>query len=965
VNVLVERPVGGQDRALRAGASVRAVDVRLLGPLEVRDGDGALVPVPGGQQRALLVLLALDPGRVVSVDRIVAELWRDDSPAQPTNALHVVVSKLRRALGADAVETVPPGYRLVVDEGAVDASRASLSVARARSAAESGDHARALDELDAALALWRGPVLDEFAELPAARAAAARLDEVRASATEARIDAVLALGRPDDAVAAARAGVHTWPYRERLHAQLMLALYRNGQQVDALRAFADARRVLGEDLGLEPGGELRRLEAAILAHDESLAGPTTRPPTAVAAHPGAVGASFTPVGNLRASLTSFVGREGELSALTDLLGRHRLVTLVGAGGCGKTRLALEHARAVATGLAGGAWFVGLEAVDGPVAVDGAFAAALGVADLDPTGPASGVAPTLADRAVPRLAGRSTLLVVDNCEHVLDAAARVVVDLLERLPDTQVLATSREPLRAPGEAVMVVPPLGREAAVALFTDRARAVSSRVEIDAVAAADLCDGLDGMPLAIELTAARANAFTVEQLLDRLDDRFRPVGGGPRVVLPRHQTLRAVTDWSHDLLFEPERAVFRRLAVFAGGCTLDAAEAVCAGGVVHADDVADIVARLVDKSLVVADRGRYRMLISLAQYARERLVERGEDHEVSSRHAEWFAELALRSFHDWREPGGRDQTWWMGRIAADLDNARRAIDWAVACEDPLAATLAGGLGWYWWHAGRAAEGVERLGAVLAALPDDAADRSLALTWYSRLAVEVGDLGRARDAADAALAAMGDADDVALASLAEAVLTRVAQAEGDLGAARRHARSATAAHEPVDRPWNRGIAGILRATEATLDGDHAAAEDHLSRAIAELGQVGDVAATVIASDALLRSQRTRGATTDATRTARAAAELARRHGLRGWDAMLGVQLGMLAADGGDHDAAQAYLESSAAVADELGLSAVADEARRAVAALGVVSEQIAPPPGGGGGGGGGGGAGGGGGGGG
>jgi hypothetical protein len=407
----------------------------------------------------------------------------------------------------------------------------------------------------------------------------------------------------------------------------------------------------------------------------------------------------------------------------------------------------------------------------------------------------------------------------------------------------------------------------------------------------------------------------------------------------------LRAVTDWSHDLLFEPERAVFRRLAVFAGGCTLDAAEAVCAGGIVHGDDVADVIARLVDKSLVVADHGRYRLLISLAEYARERLAEHGEDDHAAARHAAWFADLAIRSFHDWREPGGRDQTWWMVRIAADLDNVRRAIDWAVAHHDPVALGLAGGLGWYWWHAGRAAEGVARLGAALASVPGERPDRTLALTWFARLAAEVGDLGVAAEAADAALAAASDADDPALASLADAVLTRVAQARGDGAAARSHARRATEAHEQVDRPWNRGIAGILRATEATLDGDHAAAEDHLARAIADLGQVGDVAATVIASDALLRSQRARGASDDAARTARTAAEVARRHGLRGWEAVLGVQLGLLAAEAGDHVAAAAHFEAAGALADDLGLTTVADEARAAAADADRIPSIGAPGP--------------------
>ena len=884
----------------------------------------------------------MNPGVALSAERLVDELWGDNTPQQPANALHIVVSKLRRAIGADAVERRPPGYCLAVAPDAIDACRFESLVDRAGSCTAGGDSAGAIALLDEALALWRGAALEEFPELRTAVEAASRLDEVRATAVEQRLAAMLAAGHSDDVVHDALRAVAQWPYRERLRASLMLAFYRSGRQADALRAFSDARDVLAEELGLDPGPELRALEAAILAHDPSLDSPATSV-AATGASPQQPPPPLCETGNLRAGLTSFVGRDADMEALDELLRLHRLVTLIGPGGCGKTRLALEFGRSHAEQYDGGVWFIALDSISSGSAIDGAVSSAFGFGDADLAGGSVTAAASLPDRVAGRLSNRRALIVIDNCEHVIDDAAAFAVDLVERLPQLAVLATSREGLRVAGEAVWLVPPLDSAAAAALFADRARAASPR--FDPVATIDgvdrLCAELDGMPLAIELIAARANAFTVEQMQERLADRLQSISAGTRGTLPRHQTLNAVTDWSHDLLFEAERAMFRRLSIFTGGCTLEAAEGVCGGEPIDPVDVAEMLARLVDKSLVIAENGRYRMLITLAEYGRARLAESGELEATSRGAAHWFGELALRSFSDWRTPGGRDQAWWMRHINADLDNIRRALEWSITREDSDAAgRLAGGLGWYWWHTGRAAEGVTWINRVFEV--SDLAEhgtRGLTLTWLSRLCFDTGDYERAQNTARSALDTLTADDDPALESLAEFVLFRVAVAAVYSTAPNsRSTINRSTAH--VARPWNQGITAVLRTSEAILAGDHTAAEQELATATRLLRNVGDVAALVLASHELLRLQLARHAFEDADRTARDAIALAEQYELHGWVAVLSNELGAISRQSGDTNASHQHHTRALHLARELGLTAVQTAASEGITAT---SQEIEP----------------------
>ena len=560
------------------------MQVRLFGELEAEQA-GVPVPVHGAKQRALLALLALRPGQPVSADQLIDALWGDGQAAHPANALQAQIGQLRRTLGAAAIITTDAGYALNVGPDDVDASRFEQLVAKGRRLFEEGEIALASTALGEALRLRRGEPLTEFAYSGFADAERARLEELLLVAIETRVEADLALGRHGELVGELEALCREHPLRERLRELLMLALYRAGRQAEALRAYTEARDYLVDELGIDPGPALRELEARILAQDPSLA----------AAGPAGFQAAPAPMatGNLREQLSSFVGRSAELQELSEAVRSGRLVTLIGPGGVGKTRLAVEAAATLRQEHRDGAWLVEFASVTEPDGVAPAVAGALGAATaglIGPPSPASTV-----ELIVRYLAGRSLLVVFDNCEHVIGQAAALAETLAGTVPGLRLIATSREPLGVPGEVLVPVGPLALPAAVELFADRARAVRpgftadghTRPVID-----DICGRLDGLPLAVELAAARLRSLTLATLAERLDDRFRLLTGGARTALPRQQTLRAVVDWSYDLLFEDERRLFARLSVFAGGCDLDAAEAVCADDQVPAGEVLDILA-------------------------------------------------------------------------------------------------------------------------------------------------------------------------------------------------------------------------------------------------------------------------------------------------------------------------------------------------------------------------------------
>ncbi|HEY3000990.1 MAG TPA: BTAD domain-containing putative transcriptional regulator, partial [Kribbellaceae bacterium] len=703
--------------------------IAILGPTDVRVADGSPVEVRGGRLRALLVRLALDAGRPVSTAALVDALWGDEPPAAVANALQSLVSRLRTALGStDAVRSGPAGYTLTRAE--VDAAAFERLVTEARSAA---DPERALSLLTEASALWRGEALADVREAPFAEAPAARLEDLRLAADEDRAAALLAIGRPGSAVAALSPLAVAHPLRERTHELLIRALHASGRQTDALTTYDALRTRLADELGVDPSPRLRDLHVAVLRGDRLDTDPVRRPvvpdpvrrgdadePVRAPAQPvDRTGADddTRPAGvvpnNLRARLTSFVGRDDDVTAIGGLLRTGtRLVTLVGPGGAGKTRLATEAARTLGTTSYDGIWFVELAPLGDAADAAPAMLGTLGVGEIvgDLRGALSGLPKvrTARERLVEVLADRDVTLVLDNCEHLVAGLAELAETLLAHCPRLRVIATSREPLGIDGEQLYPVGPLRmppvqsapREPArqesadhgesypaVRLFLDRGRAVRpafALTDANAVAVAEICRRLDGMPLAIELAAARLRSLGPEQIVERLEDRFRLLTTGSRTALPRHQTLRAVVEWSWDLLDEAERQVARRLSVFSGGATLDAAERVCAGPGLPPDEVLGALASLVDKSLVEAGSAggtvRYAMLETVKAFSAERLGEAAETEWVRRAHADCFLALAERAAPNLRTG---EQLDWIARLTADHDNLLGALRYAIDTGD------------------------------------------------------------------------------------------------------------------------------------------------------------------------------------------------------------------------------------------------------------------------------------------
>ncbi|MQY08203.1 ATP-binding protein [Actinomadura macrotermitis] len=706
--------------------------IGILGPVEVTAG-GRPVEIGGTRLRVLLTLLALEAGRPVPSGRLIDSLWGEQVPAAAPNALQSLVSRLRTVIGREYLESRAGAYRLVLPPEAVDAHDFEARLARARALADPADRARELRE---ALALWRGPALADAAGQPFAEGPAVRLEGLRRAALLERLDADLALGRHAALIPELEALTRDDPLSEPLRARLMRALYASGRQADALAQYESARAALADALGVDPSPELRDVHLAVLRHDADL--------TPAAPADG-------PRGNLPTRLTSFIGRDEDLKQVAGLLEEGRLVTLTGPGGAGKTRLSLESGERLAGSAPDGVWFVGLAPVEDPAEVPSAVLTALGLREtvLLPAGRgrlAVADAGDPLDRLAAALRGKRLLLLLDNCEHLLDAAARLADRLLAGCPGVRILATSREPLGITGETLWPVEPLeppppdagtGTAAAypaVRLFADRAVAVSPRFAVTGANVADvvrICRALDGMPLAIELAAARLRAMSPAQIAARLGDRFRLLNAGSRTALPRHQTLRAVVEWSWDLLDGPERALWRRLAVFHGGATLEAAEEVCAGPELDRADVLDVLAALVDKSLVLTDTAvdppRYRMLETIRAYGLERLAAAGEEEAVRRRHAAAMVGLAEAAEPHLFRAG---QLEWLARLAADHDNLQAALRWAAGTGDAaLAVRFCAALGWYWFLHGRLGEASENTTLVLA-MPGLPADQTTAVAF-------------------------------------------------------------------------------------------------------------------------------------------------------------------------------------------------------------------------------------------
>ncbi|MCX4848357.1 BTAD domain-containing putative transcriptional regulator [Streptomyces sp. NBC_00893] len=695
----------------------------ILGTTRALRDDGTAVTIGGARLRALLTVLALRPGRAVPATVLVDEVWDGEPPADALGALQALVGRLRRAVGHDAIVSADSGYRLAAEPDAIDLHRFERLAGEGARALEEGDPVKARTVLDDALVLWRGPAL---ADLPDRLSAAARWEARRLDARRNRLRAVLALGRPDEALPELVALCAEHPIDEPLQALRLRALRDAGRTAQALAAYDEVRTGLADRLGTDPGPELRALHAELLRQDPAVpaAPPAMVRPTAPAA----------PHGNLRSRLTSFVGREGDITTLGQDLSHARLVTLLGPGGAGKTRLSQEAAESVAATWPDGVWLAELAPVDDPESVPEAVLTALGARETVLRGAgaeelrvAEGNVNDPLLRLTEHCSRRRMLLLLDNCEHVIDAAAALADHLLAHCPHLTVLATSREPLGVPGEFVRPVEPLPEPMALRLLADRGAAARPGFRTDAdeetaAAAVEICRRLDGLPLAIELAAARLRMLTPRQIADRLDDRFRLLTSGARTVLPRQQTLRAVVDWSWDLLDEAERAVLRGLSVFAGGCTLAAAEAVCADGPQGAREVAGLLGSLVDKSLVVAAPAedgemRYRLLETVGEYAAARLDEAAEREPVVRRHLVFYRELVRTVEPELRGAGQRPA---IALLEREYENIRTALRHAVAARDEqevLCMVLS--LCWYWQMRELRTDALHWAGAAAALGPD------------------------------------------------------------------------------------------------------------------------------------------------------------------------------------------------------------------------------------------------------
>jgi predicted ATPase/DNA-binding SARP family transcriptional activator len=664
------------------------MEFRILGPLEVSH-TGEAVAIGGRKEKALLALLVVNAGTAVSVDRMVDELWGDETPPTATKTLRSYISRLRRRLGDGAsLITVGSAYMLETEPNEIDAARFERLLDASLEHQRADAHLLAADRLADALKLWRGKALADLDDHPFAQLEATRLERRRLEALEARITSDLALGRHRRLIAELEELVERHPLAETFWSQLMLAFYRSGRQADALRAFQSASALLGEELGIEPSIELRRLEEAILLQDASIESPTTVP----ISH------------NIPNPRDSFIGRETELADISRLLTDYRCVTLTGVGGCGKTRLGLEAARQALETHPDGARYIELAALSDPDTLAEHVLLSFG----EPGSHAADPGRVLVDH----LRDKRFLLVFDNCEHLVAPTAELVDRLLDGCAGLSVLATSREHLGIGGEANFHVRPLAVPAiddeledvliaeAVRLFVDRVRIHQHDFAVDDPIRADvvrICRTLDGIPLALELAAARARTMSPVDLGARLDERFALLTQGSRTAPPRQQTLRAAIDWSYDLLSDQARRLLRRLALFAGGLTLDAASSVAGD-----DDTTatlDTLDELVDKSLIEVDNGRYRLLETIRQYAFEQLVLAAEAPATGRRFRDWFTNLAERADSGMR---GADQRDWWTRLEHEHDNVRAAIGWSLTNDDPDGALrLISAMGWFWFVRG------------------------------------------------------------------------------------------------------------------------------------------------------------------------------------------------------------------------------------------------------------------------
>lgn len=809
---------------------------RILGPFEVTCG-GETLAVGGPRQQAVLVALLMHANEVVATDQLIQMVWDESAPAKAANTLHGYVFHLRRALEpdrgqgkpAEILVSEPNGYRLHARPDEIDAAQFERLADHGRRLLEAGDSRAAESTLAEALELWRSDPLPGFEDLEFATTEISRLRERRTQAAEDHLAALLDEGEDNAVIAAAETLCSQHPWRERLWGQRMIALYRVGRQADALAAFQTVRATMIDELGVEPGPDLRRLEQRILAQDVEL---DLRPPS------GAKAATLdSPRHDLPHPVSSFIGRDDDLRRVADAVGQARLVTILGPGGVGKTRLAIAAGHQL-TATFDDTFFADLSTITDPALTANVVAAALGVGDTRDR--------PVSESIISVLTGRKILLVLDNCEHLIDTTARLAAEVLSSCEGLTIVATSREAIGIDGEhivalAPMSTPPIGWHgppadpedfASVRLFCDRARAV--RRDFDPETGWDhiatVCRAVDGVPLALELAAARLRSMPLDVLAGRIEDRFRLLTGGSRAAVSRQRTLEAAINWSYDLLEPAERLCLARASVFVGGFTTDAAEFVLGCDPIDTYDVVDLIGQLVDKSLLRLEpgTGRYRSLETIRHYASTKL-DPTDAEQGHRQHAIWSADFAARHAPGMRS-GGNPAT--IAALDAEAANLRAALNWALESDEgDLAVSLAADLGAWWEIRGHLSEGRDKLERSLDTGAGTALARYRAILAVGFIARRQGDHVEALRHTDTAVAGLRQLGENAELAHALGRMAWVTLGAGDHATAEKLAHEgldlAAQLNDPAIPPWMHLGLGHAAYQRGDLD----AAADLLARA--------------------------------------------------------------------------------------------------------------------------------------
>ena len=869
--------------------------VSVLGPVEVRR-QGEAISIPAGKTSELLVRLALEAGTVVRADRLLEDLWAQDAVRTRRNTLQSKVTMLRRALGdPSSVVNSDGGYTLAVDPADVDALTVVRDTAVASRLLEGGDHRAAAELCASALDLYRGDVLLGAGEGEWAAPHRARLEEARIKLLETQLSARLQGHDIGDAIGELETAVAEHPYQESLWVLLITALYREGRQADALAAYQRVREKLADELGLEPGPQLRQVEQQILVHDAALVRQL----------------ASLDAGNLPAMTDDLVGRSAELEMLSELLATNRLVEVTGPGGVGKTALAIAAARAVTR--PGGAWLARLESATTANEVTDTAVAALKV-----PGEAA---------LFERLRHSNALVVLDNCEHVVDAAAALAARMLEAGPDIQVLCTSQLPLGIEGEEVLELGPLAHEDAVELFNRRAAAqrrrrgpqVDERVE---ERVHELCRSLDGLPLAIELAAARTRTLSIDDIARRLDDRFALLSDPTSRRPERRRALRATIAWSYELLFPDDQRGLWTLATFAGGARLSAVESVLDSLDVPAPTAIDVVGRLAARSLVIVEEEpagevRYRLLDSIRAFAVEMLAEAGLTDRALASHAQWF-EAAAASSTDGVRSARQDEHLRFAR--AERANIDAALTWGAVHDPQLALSIVNGFGWAWVVLGDS-RGAERILTALAGVGNavDPSQRATALLLAAWIEASIGALELAREHIGLATEIADDTSDTDLQARCAYYLAYVVSHHGDFRQAIDLTDRSRALYLEIERPWDLAANELFAARAAISAGDQHLAAEACDRVETALTALDDPWLQVRGDAQLGELARLQGRFDDAVTHYARASETSRRLGFRQTEAYQVASLGRAQCQAGDYDAGAATLRLAIDKAEATG----------------------------------------------